>query len=449
MKKIFSIFLSIVTVFTMCFSYSVNAFAENIPLGDGIYGTFDETTETLTVMTEGDESKIYNIPDYDAGSAPSFAGIAEEIKTIKVDGEVDQIGSYAFYNCKNLEQILIYNNACTLNDNCIPENKEITVYGQAASAATFFAIRNGYQRGTLYLVTYISLNRQSLSSILYPEGTPLSELYTPDFTEGYVQPAMMIDGIYSHRSSMNIWSPTPTPSGDTLTSSIVYNELYISEECTFEDNIVDATCTAKGYTSHVCTVCGFEYTDKETEMLPHDFGTDGNEKNCLVCGTENPNYTDPGNTTTTAATTTVATTATTAATTTQPAPQQPDQQPSLPSLSTTQYEKQTTKVNKVSKPKKTSIKKLKKGKKQFKVTWKKISGVTGYQIQYSTSPKFYKSKTKTVTVKGASKTSKTIKKLKSKKKYYVRVRTYKKTKVNGKVKTTFSSYSKVKTIRVK
>ncbi len=103
------------------------------------------------------------------------------------------------------------------------------------------------------------------------------------------------------------------------------------------------------------------------------------------------------------------------------------------------------------KPKGTSIKSVKSPKKkQIKVTWKKKSGITGYQIQVSTSSKFKKSKTKAYTVKGAKKTGKTIKKaLKSKKKYYVRVRTYKKTKVSGKYVTQYSNWSKKRTVKVK
>ena len=80
------------------------------------------------------------------------------------------------------------------------------------------------------------------------------------------------------------------------------------------------------------------------------------------------------------------------------------------------------------KPKTTSLSKLTAGKKQLKVTWKKNGAVSGYQIQYSTSKKF--TSPKTVTVKGYKTTSKTIKSLKAKKTYYVRIRTYKT--VNGK-----------------
>lgn len=88
-----------------------------------------------------------------------------------------------------------------------------------------------------------------------------------------------------------------------------------------------------------------------------------------------------------------------------------------------------------------SISKLKAGKKKVTVKYKKISGSYGYQIQYSTNSKF-KSGNKSKTT---SKLSKNIKKLKSKKKYYVRIRTYRT--VNG--KKIYSNWSKVKNIKVK
>lgn len=104
----------------------------------------------------------------------------------------------------------------------------------------------------------------------------------------------------------------------------------------------------------------------------------------------------------------------------------------------------TTKNTETVKPKKTSIKKLSKGKKKFTVTWAKVSGVKGYQIQYSSDKKFKKNN-KSVTVTKQKTTKATVKKLKSKKKYYVRVRTYKT--VNG--KKIYSSWSKVKSVKTK
>ena len=87
-----------------------------------------------------------------------------------------------------------------------------------------------------------------------------------------------------------------------------------------------------------------------------------------------------------------------------------------------------------------SVQKAKK--KSFVAKWEKVSGVKGYQLQYATNKKFTKGK-KTKTVKGAKKTSVTIKKLKKNKKYFVRVRTYKI--VNG--KKVYSKWSKAKTAK--
>ena len=98
----------------------------------------------------------------------------------------------------------------------------------------------------------------------------------------------------------------------------------------------------------------------------------------------------------------------------------------------------------VAKPKSTNPKKVKAAKKAISVTWKKVGGVKGYQIQIATDKKFKKNK-KTVTVKKQKTTKTTVKKLKAKKKYYVRVRTYKI--VNG--KKVYSAWSKVKSVKTK
>ena len=96
--------------------------------------------------------------------------------------------------------------------------------------------------------------------------------------------------------------------------------------------------------------------------------------------------------------------------------------------------------NKTAKPKATKITKLTAAKKAFTVKWKKKSGVTGYQIQYSLKSNFKKAKK--LTVKGAKTVSKKIKGLKKKRTYYVRVRTYKKS-------VGYSAWSAVRKIKTK
>ena len=88
-----------------------------------------------------------------------------------------------------------------------------------------------------------------------------------------------------------------------------------------------------------------------------------------------------------------------------------------------------------------------KAKKKITVTWKKVSKANGYQVQVSTNKKFKKSKI--ILAKTTSKKKITIKKLKSKKTYFVRVRAYATYKdSNGKPQKVYSSWIK-KTRKVK
>ncbi len=114
-----------------------------------------------------------------------------------------------------------------------------------------------------------------------------------------------------------------------------------------------------------------------------------------------------------------------------------------PSSKTGNYSFKVTSYNETKKPNKVTLSKVKSSKKKtLFANWKKINNVNGYQIQYSTSKKFRNAKTKMV---GSNTVKKTINKLVSKKKYYVRVRAYKV--VVGKNK--YGSWSKVKSVRVK
>ena len=96
-------------------------------------------------------------------------------------------------------------------------------------------------------------------------------------------------------------------------------------------------------------------------------------------------------------------------------------------------------------PKGTSIKKVTAIRKGFKVSWNKQKvQTTGYQIQYSTSSRFSKGN-KTVTIGKNNTSSKSVKKLSRKKKYYIRIRTYKT------IKGTkyYSGWSKIKSKKTK
>ena len=88
-----------------------------------------------------------------------------------------------------------------------------------------------------------------------------------------------------------------------------------------------------------------------------------------------------------------------------------------------------------------SISTLTKASKGFTAKWKKINGADGYELQYALNSKFSSEK-KTVKIKKGDTVSQKITKLKANKKYYVRIRTFKKV---GSA-TYYSAWSKSKTV---
>lgn len=79
------------------------------------------------------------------------------------------------------------------------------------------------------------------------------------------------------------------------------------------------------------------------------------------------------------------------------------------------------------------------------VTWSKLSGANGYQLYLSTNKKFTSKTTKKVTVKKNKTVKATVKSLKKKKTYYVKIRGYKT--VND--KKVYGAFSAVKRIKIK
>lgn len=124
------------------------------------------------------------------------------------------------------------------------------------------------------------------------------------------------------------------------------------------------------------------------------------------------------------------------------------------------YYEGTTKKSFQIRPKGTKIDKITAGNKKLTIKVKKQSKqISGYQIQYSNTKSFKKNinnpniKVKNITFgkskNNSKKRTKTAKNLFGKETYYVRARTYKEVKVDGKKKKVYSKWSKAKKITTK
>lgn len=294
----------------------------------------------------------------------------------------------------------------------------------------------------------------------------------------------------------------PTCTEDGLKQHICNKDGYIEEVIVpatgHTEKVInkkDATCAEDGYTGDkVCSVCNeIIEVGHNTEKLGHDFSD--NTQYCKHgCGTRNENYfaptttqptitttttqattTKPSTSATTTTTTAVATTESTTSATIQPTTEATTTQPTtvpattaVPVVTTTQpatvvttqattaqtvvtTQKQTTTKapeKNSKKQKNTKVKKATPAKASATISWSKVKGIKGYEVQLATDKKFKKNK-KTVTIKKQKTTKTTVKKLKAKKTYYVRIRTYTTKKVNGKSTKVYSSWSKVKSVKTK
>ena len=118
---------------------------------------------------------------------------------------------------------------------------------------------------------------------------------------------------------------------------------------------------------------------------------------------------------------------------------------SITAAASNQYKSASKNITITVKPKKATLKKAKSTKKRtLKVMWKRDTKATGYQVVIAQNKKFKKGK-KTALIKKNKATSRTFKKLKSRKNYYYKVRAYKQV---GKTKI-YGAYSKAKRIKVR
>ena len=333
----------------------------------------------------------------------------QKLSSINLPNNLQTIGNYAFEDCIKLNNITIPNKLTSIGNgsfyNCSSLTK-IVVPNSVSSLGTYaFASCGNLQSAELKnnpsaIVDGLFEDCESLKNFTIPNSvkkiednafsgcSSLTSLNIPSGVTG------IGNGAYSYCSGIKtvviplstIWIGDDAFAGcDSLVTtyylgnkdewSFVYmgknNGKLISglnfHVCAYtKTKVVKPTYTSKGYTIHICEVCGKQYIDSYVDAL-----------------------------------------------------------------------------KKIAKVPSAKIKKIKAKKKSLKLTWKKIKGITGYKIQYSLKKNFKKAKT--ITIKKANVTSKAIKKLKKKKKYYIRIRTY----IIANGKTYLSDWSKVRAKKTK
>lgn len=254
-----------------------------------------------------------------------------------------------------------------------------------------------------------------------------------------------------------------------------YFKVVIPAGHTYDSGVVakKPSCTEKGTKQYACTGCGVSYTEEipangHTKVIdpavPATATTTGltEGSHCSVCGKifkyqeVVPKLTAPSSTHSGNDQTSQNQTSTTGSETTANSSQYSD----VEDINTEDWDEdweeedaqegdyeEYDSLAEVEAVRKTQIIKIKDAKKGFTVRWKGIAKVcNGYEISYSMKKNMKGAKNVRL---APDKKSFKAKRLKSKKKYYVRIRTYRIVKVNGTYKRVYSAWSKIKTVRTK
>ena len=469
MKKSLSVILSLLMILsTISFiPFNASAMDSSGKCGTLVNYTFDSETGALLIFGTG-ETK-----DYDRGDSP-FYGNAD-IKSVSFGPMVKSIGKCLFEECTGLASVSIPGNVKTIGEqafiNCSGlESVELKSGVQTVGYYSFSTCDNLKSVVLPNTLTSIGVGAFRSNPNLESINIPDSVTSIGDYAF-FNDEKLTISANCNHPLMSGVISSTP---------EVKWNRVH-----DFESVVTPPTCTEDGYTTYNCKNCLCSYVDDEVPAA-HTPGEPVTEITspatydkvgycniyvyCTVCtaeldrkedveipmlektdlskaevsGIKNKTYT--GKNTSQDITVTL-----------NGKVLEKDKdykvegkniakigKATLTIKGINAYSGKITKTYKIN-PKGTTLSKLTAKKKGFTAKWKKqTKQTTGYQIQYSTDKNFKKNN-KTVTVSKNKTTSKTISKLKGKKKYYVRVRTYKKV---GKTKY-YSSWSKSKSITTK
>lgn len=480
MKKIFSLILSLAMLLTITSGLNLTAYADSSQYGNIYYEEKEDGTIEITGCTSSATS--INIPStIDGKSVTSIGNNAfyscKNLVNITIPDSITSIGNNAFEYCASLKSVLIPGSVKSIGNAAFNRCESLMNIEVIKNNSNYFS-QDGvlFDKNKTKLIQYPIGNKRiaydipngvkSFGDCAFDSCSTLKNIKIPDSVTsigwGVFSGSTSLTNIDVSENNLNyssyegvLFNKNKTelikyPIGNERTSynipAGVINFGDVFSDCknlvniTIPNSVTNigvgafwqcANLASITITNSVTSIGNYAFYDCKNLKDIYYYGTQS-EWNNISVGSNNEYFIN-------------ATIHFSSAPTPTPAPAPtPTPSPAPTPAPTQPIVTPNTTVKPVLKPKSAKFKKVKAAKKAIAVEWKKVSGVKGYQVQVATDKKFKKNK-KTATVKKQKTTKVTIKKLKAKKKYYVRIRTYKT--VNG--KKVYSSWSKVKTVKTK
>ena len=437
MIKTVSIENGVTSIGKYAFDYCSNLTSVTIPNSVTSIGDYAFRSCGLTSITI--PNSVKSIGDYAFDSCSSLTSVT-------IPNSVTSIGASAFYSCSNLESVTIPNSVTSIGDYAF----------EACSSLRSVTIPDSVTSIGESAFCYCS----NLTSVTIPNSVTKIESWA------FYKCEKLKDVYYLGTEAE--WKAVSIEMGNSrLANATLHTHTH-----SWDSGKVTkaATCTATGVKTYTCTRCGATKTETIAKIA-HTYkttttkakpGTNGKIVSKCSCGSVKSTTTIYAPKTLTLSTTSY----TYNGKTKKPTVKVKDSKGNT--ISSTHYtvsyasgrkyvgsykvtvtfkgSKYSGSMSKtfVINPKATTLSSVTAASKGFTARWSKVTTqTTGYQLQYSTSSKF--TSAKTVTITSNKTTSKKITKLTAKKKYYVRVRTYKT--VSG--KKYYSSWSSAKAVTTK
>ena len=236
MKKIISVFLSVLMLLSAVSGVNLTALAESGTCGDGVVWDYNADTKTLTVSGSGAMSDYIGADDTQPWKAHR-AGIS---KLVISDG-VTKIGNYAFTYLGNITELTIPQSVTAIGNQvfymCTRLSK-VTIAGPVSEikGSTFSQCRELKEITLPATITKIGKNA-------FDKCLKLTDVYYG-----------------GNQSQWNAVSVNASGNDSLKNASI-----HCSVPCThsFNGGVVTkpATCTENGVKTFTCTICGYSYTE--------------------------------------------------------------------------------------------------------------------------------------------------------------------------------------------